>query len=332
MMWIKQYLSKLNFFAGNSPRILSYPKNTVNKFIPFPHRAVIIISCDFELAWAWRFAKQINCSLEKAKGIATKERENIPFIVDLCEEFDVPLTFATVGHLFLEGCERKNGLAHPNVKRLNHFENKYWEFSSGDWFDADPCCNWKQAREWYAPDLLKKILGSKVKHEIACHTFSHIDCREEVCSADILKQEISECKNIAAKYGVKLNSFVFPANLTGNFKAIKEEGLLAFRSDKDVLGFPEKTDCGLWQFSTTAQICPSKYKWSIEYCIRRYKTIIERAIRHQRLCHFWFHPSMGREFLESVLTELFQFIGAKKDELYITTMGEYAKYLENAKF
>lgn len=332
MMHVKRYLEKLNFFVGNKPRVLSYQKNEVNKFIPSPHRAVVIISCDFELAWAWRFAKQINCSLEKAKEIAIKERENIPFVVELCEEFNVPLTFATVGHLFLESCEKKDGLAHCNIKRLDHFENKYWEFSSGDWFDKDPCCNWEQAKEWYAPDLLKKILGSKVKHEIACHTFSHIDCREEVCSADILKQEISECKNMAEKYGVELKSFVFPANLTGNFKAIKEEGLLAFRNDKDVLGFPEKTSCGLWQFPTTAQICPSKYKWSIEYCIRRYKTIIERAVKHRRLCHFWFHPSMGKEFLEPVLTELFQFIDAKKSELYITTMGEYAKYLENEKF
>ncbi|MFA5336710.1 MAG: polysaccharide deacetylase family protein [Candidatus Omnitrophota bacterium] len=331
-MRIKQYLSKLNFFMGNSPRILSYPKNTVSKFIPFPHKAGIIISCDFELIWAWRFAKQISCDLEKAKEITIEERANIPFILDICEEFNIPLTFATVGHLFLERCERENGVAHPNIKRLKYFENRYWKFSSGDWFDDDPCCNWASAQGWYAPDLIGRILNSKVKHEIACHTFSHIDCRDEVCSPEILKQEIRECKNLASKCGIKLDSFVFPANLTGNLRALKEEGFSSFRTDEDVLGFPKKNEYGLWQFPTTAQIGVSSYKWSIEYYIKRYKTIIERAMKHQRLCHFWFHPSTSKRFLEPVLTELFQFIDSARSELYVTTMGAYASYLEDAKF
>jgi len=317
---------------GNSPRILSYPKNTVSKFIPFPHKAGIIISCDFELIWAWRFAKQISCDLEKAKEITIEERANIPFILDICEEFNIPLTFATVGHLFLERCERENGVAHPNIKRLKYFENRYWKFSSGDWFDDDPCCNWASAQGWYAPDLIGRILNSKVKHEIACHTFSHIDCRDEVCSPEILKQEIRECKNLASKCGIKLDSFVFPANLTGNLRALKEEGFSSFRTDEDVLGFPKKNEYGLWQFPTTAQIGASSYKWSIEYYIKRYKTIIERAMKHQRLCHFWFHPSTSKRFLEPVLTELFQFIDSARSELYVTTMVAYASYLEDAKF
>lgn len=331
MFQIKQYLNKASFFLGNKPRLVYYPKEIIRKFVPSSHKAVVIVSCDFELAWAWRFAKEINCDLEKAKKIASKERTNISLILDICNKFDIPLTFATVGHLFLEGCERKNGVAHPNIKSLKHLENKYWKFSKGNWFDDDPCCNWSAAQEWYAPDLVGKILNSKVKHEIACHTFSHIDCREEVCSSEVLKSEIGECKDVASGHGIKLESFVFPANLIGNLKTLKEEGFLSYRVDKDVLGFPKKDECGLWQFPTTAQIGVSSYNWGLEYCIKRYKTIIERAMKHQRLCHFWFHPSTNKEFLEPVLTDLFKFIDSARGELHVTNMGAYAKYLEDAK-
>ncbi|MFA5337270.1 MAG: polysaccharide deacetylase, partial [Candidatus Omnitrophota bacterium] len=267
-----------------------------------------------------------------AEGIALRERKNMPFILGLCEQFNIPITWAIVGHLFLEACERKNGITHPDIKRLKHFENQYWNFSSGDWFDADPCCNWPDALEWYAPDVIKKIINSKVKHEIACHTFSHINCQQEVCPDGVFENEIQKCKDMAKDHGTVLNSFVFPANLTGHTEILKKEGFSAYRVDKDVFGFPEKDINGLWQIPTTAMICPSSHHGlSLNYHIKKYKRIIERAIRYQRVCHLWFHPSASKEFLEPVLTDLFKFIDSFRNELHITTMGAYADYLENAK-
>jgi peptidoglycan/xylan/chitin deacetylase (PgdA/CDA1 family) len=328
---IKSFLSKFNFLLGNKPKILRYSNENLNKFIPHPYKAIFIISCDFELAWAWRFANEVNCDLQKAQESALRERENTTFILQLCEKFDIPITWAIVGHLFLDRCERKNGTAHADIIRLKHFENKYWKFSSGDWFDNDPCCNWKDAKEWYAPDLIKLIFSSRVKHEIACHTFSHIDCSEKICPQEVLRSETRKCKEIASSYGIGLESFVFPGNISGNLGVLKEEGFSSYRLDRDILGFPEKDKYGLWQVPTTAAIGLSSYNWNPDYYLKRYRIIIERAIKYQRLCHFWFHPSENKEFLEFVLTHLFQFIDSARDELYITTMGAYAKYLENAK-
>ena len=47
------------------------------------------------------------------------------------------------------------------------------EKDEGDWFKADPCTNLQTDPNWYAPDLIKLIRDSKVKHEIGSHTFSH---------------------------------------------------------------------------------------------------------------------------------------------------------------
>lgn len=328
---LKSFLSKLNFLLGNNPRLLKYPKESLNKFIPPGYKAVLIISCDFELIWAWRFTKRIKRNLQEAREIAKRERENIPLILELCERFNIPITWAIVGHLFLESCSRENRIAHQEMPRPGYFENKYWRFSSGDWFDADPCCNWQEALEWYAPDLIGKILNSKVKHEIACHTFSHIDCRQKVCPKEILKKEILKCKELASKYKVRLESFIFPGNFIGNLAVLKEEGFTAYRVDKNVLGFPQKDNFGLWQVPTSAAIDSSIYKWDLDYFIKRYITIIERAIKYQRLCHFWFHPSVNIDFLNPVLTALFEFVNTRR-ELYLTTIKGYCKYLENGRF
>ncbi|MDP2923544.1 MAG: polysaccharide deacetylase family protein [Candidatus Omnitrophota bacterium] len=326
---IKSFLSKLNFLLGNKPKLLSFSKENLNKFIPPSYKAVLIISCDFELIWAWRFAKEINCDLKRAMEIAKRERENVPLILELCERFNIPVTWAIVGHLFLKNCSKTNDLAHKDMLRLNYFENEYWKFSSGDWFDADPCCNFRDALEWYAPDLIEKILNSTVKHEIACHSFSHIDCREEVCSEQILRKEIQECKNAASIYKVELKSFVFPANYIGNRKVLKEEGFISYRIDKNVLGFPQKDAYGLWRIPTTAHIGLPSYNWSLDYYLRRCKTIIERAIKYNRLCHFWFHPSIDRKFLENILSDLFDVVNINRNKLYVTTMGGYIAYLES---
>ena len=39
----------------------------------------------------------------------------------------------------------------------------------------DPCTNVINDPAWYASDLVDKIIKADVNHEIACHTFSHLD-------------------------------------------------------------------------------------------------------------------------------------------------------------
>jgi len=325
----RSYLNKLKFISGNNPKVMIYPKEAIKHYIPPQHKAVLIISCDLELIWAWRFAKQLNCDLEKAKEISGRERENVPLIIGLCEKFNIPITWAIVGHLLLKGCYKESGIAHKDLTRPGHFENKYWKFSSGDWFDNDPCCNWEEAKEWYAPDLIEKIKASRTNHEIACHSFSHIDCREEFCADRILRQEVKKCKSAASLYGIELKSFVFPGNFIGNLAVLKDEGFNSYRSEKDILGFPEKDEYGLWRVPTTDSIELSPYNWSFDYYVKRYKIIIERAIKYQRLCHFWFHPSLPRDFLEPFFISLFELINNSRKELYVTTMRDYCMFLES---
>lgn len=322
---LKSFLSKVNFALGRNPSITK-GKN-YRKFIPEHYKAVIIISADFELAWASRYTKNSVNPYQNAIENARCARENIPIILDLCDKYNIPITWATVGHLFLEECKRENGVPHPNIKRLPHFENEYWKFDRGDWFDNDPCTDWKTSPEWYAPDLIKDIINRKTKHEIACHTFSHIDCRDGVCSSEVFKDEITECQKNAQKYGIKLESFVHPGHTIGNLDTLAKSGFTSFRTDyMNTLGYPIKHRNGLWEFQSTAGF-NYREDWSIKYHIWRYKKIINRAVKYNRICYFWFHPWMYSGFVSYVLPDIFGYINSNSNKILLITAGDYVDWL-----
>lgn len=322
---IKNIKSKTAFILRLTPKIEK--TNNYRKYIPEPNKALLLISADFELAWAWQYAKCFPNPKEGAEQLARQARKNIPVILDLCDKYNIPITWATVGHLFLEECKKKDGKAHLNIKRLPYFENKYWKYDSGDWFDYDLCTNWKDAPEWYALDLIKEILSRKVKHEIGCHTFSHINCRDEVCSSEVFESEINECQKVAKEYGIKLKSFVHPGHIIGNLNTLAKSGFTSFRTDyHNTLGYPIKHKSGLWELKSTMEFV-WREGWSPKYHIYRYNTIIKRAIKYNKVCHFWFHPSQDGKFIKNVLPYIFKFLDEHRKDILIITSQKYIKYL-----
>ncbi|MFA5405320.1 MAG: polysaccharide deacetylase [Ignavibacteria bacterium] len=322
---LRPYLSKLKFNLGFNPKIQK--SDDFRKYVPEPYKAVLITYADFELAWAWRYSKEYINRKTDVNNLALRERENVSDILLLSEMFKIPITWATVGHLFLEECKKENVIAHPDIQRNKYFENKYWVFDKGDWFDDDPCTNYKDSPEWYCPDLIKKIYNSKIRHEIGCHTFSHIDCRDEVCPTEVFEAEINECIKLAKNFSIYLKSFVHPGHTIGHLKKLFELGFNSYRTDyANILGYPVMHSTGLWEFKGTMELTYKK-KWDINFNIKFYKEIIDRAIENNSVCVFWFHPSFDKIFLEKILPDLFSYIDSKNDDIFITTAGEYTDWL-----
>ena len=325
--FIKAQLSKVNFELGRNPTVEK--TDQITKYVPEPHRAVFTLSADFELAWAWRFSKQLAEPVQDAREKARLARHNVPLILQYCEQHQIPITWATVGHLFLSECECVEGQPHADMKRLKHFENNYWKFDQGDWYKDDPCSDYRTDPEWYCPDLIEAIQKSPVDHEIGCHTFSHIDCRDVVCAPDVFRSEMEKCRELAEAQGIQLNTFIYPAHTVGNLEALPQLGFTNYRTNVgNVLGYPVLHDNGLWEIKSSMQL-ELRPHWSLDYHLYRVKKTIDRAIKYQAVCHFWFHPSFPTNYLQAVFSEVLAYLHLRRDELHITTMGNYVSWLNS---
>lgn len=327
---LKSNLSKLNFLFGRNPKIEK--RSDWRKFIPKPYKALVTFTADFELAWAWRYSKRVSNPLQRALEKAKLERENVPKVLEICDKYKIPITWATVGHLFLDKCNiDKNGKAHSEMPRLGNFENEYWKFAGEDWFEYDPCSDYETAPEWYCPDLIDMILNSKTRHEIGCHTFSHIDCNDEVCSKEVFDAEINECKKLANLKGITLKSFVHPGHTIGNLDNLVLQEFTSFQTDPgNIFGYPIKHKNGLWELKRTYEFT-YRAEWSVEYHIYRYKKIIDRAIEKNSVCNFWFHPSFNTVFVDNILSVIFSYLDEKKGEIAVMTCGNYSAFLHKGK-
>lgn len=315
-----------NFRLGRNPVVKKV--YAWEKFIPKPYKCVLTISADFELAWAWRYAKCAADPYEFSKKMAQQERENIPRILELCEKNHIPITWLTVGHLFLDSCTKILGESHPELSHPKQFENEWWKFSGKDWFEYDPASNFIDEPYWYCPDLVRMIVASKVQHEIGCHTFSHIDCRDNICSPEDFRLEIEACKNAATSLGINnMVSFVHPGHTIGNLPTLAQLGFTNFRTDyENVLGYPIKHESGLWEFSTTLEIQYMK-GWPISWQIHRYIDTIKRAIKNHTMVYFWFHPSFDPVIIENILPAVFEWLDKNREEIWITNSGDYTNWL-----
>lgn len=324
--YIRKELSKIRFAIGDVPKI-SIASGRAEDYFPKPFYAVCLISADFEMAWASRYTKGSADPLGKAIQDGLRTRINVPKVLSLCDTYNIPITWATVGHLFLEACVPVNGKKHPDLPRLPHFENEYWRFESGDWFDFDPCTDYIRDPAWYAPDLIQDILSRKVKHEIGCHTFSHIDCRDELESKIVFEAEIQKCIDLAKHESITLKSFVHPGHTIGNLDTLVSKGFTSYRTDYlDSLSLPIHHENGIWEYLNSACL-DWREGWTPRYHIKRYKAVIDRAIRHKRLCVLWFHPSFPESFVEFVLPEVLEYLDAKRGKIACMTHCDYTEFL-----
>lgn len=321
---LKGRLSKFIFNYSGKPFV---KKDSIdsNKKFPNQEKGGLIISADFEMAWAWRYAKS-NADFIKKSQI---ERTNFPKIIKVLEEYNIPITFATVGHLFLDKCQKGE---HDWMQKIPHF-NERWNFTTGDWYDHDPYTDYIKSAEWYAPDLIKMIIDSRVEHEIGSHTFSHIDFSYKNCPGNVADDEIKACLIAAKPFNVNLESMVFPGGTWGNIEVLKKYNFNIYRNNDDFdLAYPYRDEFGLLVSTSSGALEFNRnYGWSKDFFVQKLKFFIDRAIETNTIAHFWFHPSLDPYFLENVFPEFFHFISQEREkgELWIGPMKRIAEHIND---
>ncbi len=311
-------LTKLLYIAGLKPR--------VNRTVRSPLKTgVVVLSADFEMAWAFRFSRTRHTEAVEA---GLHERKNVPALLELLETYSIPVTWATVGHLFLSECDRdESGLPHKEMPRPAFFSNRNWSYNSGDWYEHDPCTDFKRDPAWYASDLVDLILKSKAGHEFGCHTFSHADFTYLHCQGELADAELDASINAAAGKGIRLRSIVFPGGTFGNYESLVKKGFTCYRKPmKYHIDMCQTDQYGLVAIPSSFGLGRDQYGWDAQFHLMIIKRFLAAAARHRLVCHFWFHPSVDQWYLENVMPSVLQLIESYRDcgKISVMTMGDLA--------
>lgn len=291
-------------------------------------RGIFSISLDFELHWGgfekWPLKKDGETG---TRGDYTtyflNTRKVIPEMLRLFEAHEVHVTWATVGMLFHSTKDdllrnapgRKPAYTTRALSAYHYIEQK----GIGSDEQSDPF--------HYAPSLISKIISTP-HQELASHTFAHFYCNEPGQSPEEFREDIRAAQRVAATYGKKLTSLVFPRNQFNDqyLSVCYEEGITSVRSNPlDWFWHIESTQKESWWkrlnrgldayfpvgrkntypvTSLTVQrglpVCiPASRllrpydpkEWLLnDFKISRIKSEMSRAAKRGEVYHLWWHP------------------------------------------
>jgi len=280
-------------------------------------KGAFVFVVDVELAWGCMECIRID---EKRLRAAAKVREIINPLFKLLRDYEISTTWAVLGHLFLDSCQRQ-GRPHPEMPRPNY------KWFDGDWYKYDPCSHIRDAPLWYGKDIVEEILKfaeeNPVEQEIGCHSFSHIFFGDPGCNGRLARAEMDKCLELMANYGVRPKFFAFPLGSVGHLDALKERGFTAFFSGapqlikgaslgraapsvfqkyvSSIIEFssnlflltppiciPEEVSPGLW--SVHGSLCFNKKRFlPLGFVVLRAKKGIERAIKEKECFYLYTH-------------------------------------------
>jgi peptidoglycan/xylan/chitin deacetylase (PgdA/CDA1 family) len=333
-------------FEPTSPGAL----NRATRTVPL-ERGAFVLSIDTELMWG-SFHRMSVSEFEARNG---NLREVIAMILAMLDRYHVPVTWAMVGHLFLDSCDRaEDGRAHPDVVRPTY------DWYPHDWYRQDPCTDLATDPLWYGTDVLELVRSARASHEIGSHSFGHLVFGDLGCPAEAARDDIEAWSAAARDRGISGRSFVFPRNRVGHLDLVAAGGFRCYRGYRmpasqslshrapdalrDVLGMsanpskPTVTASGLLEIPGSMPFLVPRgrlRRWvSVRARVAKAKGGMKRAARQRAVFHMWFHPmdmAQDREArlggLEGILSEVDRL--RRAGDLEPLTMGALAaRYLD----
>jgi hypothetical protein len=149
----------------------------------------LTISIDLELAWGvWDVL-----TAEQLQMAGTAERPICAALIELFDRYGVPATWAIVAALLDEA----SSISHPGSKAC-----------------------------WFAPDIIERLVGAKVAHEIGSHSGRHIYF--DNASAAEARADLEFAKDVHSANGLAFGSFIFPRGACGHLDQLARVGLHTF--------------------------------------------------------------------------------------------------------
>jgi peptidoglycan/xylan/chitin deacetylase (PgdA/CDA1 family) len=167
----------------------------------------VVISLDAELGWGFHDLE--SPPVERVES----GRRGWATMLELCDEYEIPATWAVVGHLMLESCDGRHD-DHP---------------APNGWFERERI-EWRDRPDLrFGPDLVRGVLDADVDHEFASHSFSHVLFGRLETDRALATAELDRSVELATEWGQSIESFVYPRNDVSHRDVLAEHGVVAYR-------------------------------------------------------------------------------------------------------
>ena len=298
----------------------------------------VVISLDAELGWGYRDRSPFpTARIESARSAWRR-------LIDLFDRFEIPATWAVVGHLM---CDQEGGFQtdHPTLT---------------EWPPERDTEAFSRPELWFAGGLVGAVRNADADHEIGSHSFSHVEFDE--VSREIAYAELAAAAELAADQDLPFDSFVFPRNGIAHRDVLAEWGLHCYRGASPVADGPALTRPLRNVLSGTrlgkpllveptidvyglVNVPASLFCFSFEGLARRMCTpligdpVVRKARRgidqatesdpeDDAIFHLWLHPNDVRaeyafERIEAILGYLDE--RRRETDLSVETMGQVAR-------
>ena len=247
-------------------------------------------------------------------------------------EHEIAATWAVVGHLYLDHCERDgNQGPHPEITSPSY------RWMKEDWYDLDPGTDVTRDPTWYGPDLIDAIERCRFPQEIGSHSFGHLIVGDPDCTDEAFASDLEAAIAVSVARGRRPTSFVYPRNDIGHLDVLSRAGFTSFRGPRpDGPGpiRPSMVD-DLVDVPQTYLFDPDSAKarrmgtalWSRNVTHR-----LRRAVADRSLFHLWFHthnlaenPSRAFTALNRLLADARRMIDA--GDLRNSSMGQVTEIM-----
>lgn len=310
---------------------------------------IFILSLDTEIAWGTYGAAKLRASSPCFDGY----RAYFPRLVALLDQYQIPATWAVVGHLFLDRCD-----GHPDVLQPHY-----------TWADApdsarDPCSDVDRAPWYYGADIIAQIRAANMPHDIGTHTFTHVIAGDPAVNRAIWESQLAKCAALHAQHGLTMRSLVYPQNNIAYLDTLPDYHIIAYRGEEEswYRGFPRRLQRACHLLDRTLALPPPTYdparlkvndrlvnlpasQFLMAYDgirgkiptgarVAQARRGLDAAVRKGHIYHLWFHPfNLGTssamfDALEQILREVVRRRDAS--DLSVLTMADAAAWILGA--
>jgi len=117
-----------------------------------------VLSLDTELAWGTMDRE----GFRTYRGHLERTRQNIESLLTLLGRYDIPATWAFVGHLLLDSCHREATGADPHPDVLT----ARFPWFDYEWHHHDPGSDRQSDPFWYGDHILELVREARPEHEV----------------------------------------------------------------------------------------------------------------------------------------------------------------------